>query len=103
SASPGSPGAEELSNEADFERPSTDPPFADFLDRRCPVFGSHRNLSLVRRPLVATGTRPIVKHCTARKREVTGVTVTVHSIARPLALPGPWPTCYSAAISDSSA
>src|ERR1700722_583352 len=49
-------------NEASFERTTTDPSFADFLDRRSSVLGRHRNLSLVRRPLVATRTGPTLKN-----------------------------------------
>jgi hypothetical protein len=48
-------------NEACIRRPATDPSFADILDRSCAVLGGHRNLSLVRRPLLATSTTPTLK------------------------------------------
>jgi hypothetical protein len=40
---------------------TTDPPFTDFLGRLGSVLGGHRNLPLVGRPLVATGTSPTMK------------------------------------------
>jgi hypothetical protein len=51
---------DEVIDEASFERPTTDPSFADFLDRHSSVLGGRRNLPLVRRPRVATGTDPMM-------------------------------------------
>jgi hypothetical protein len=56
-----SPAPTRSSNEASFERPATDPSFADLLDRYSSVLSGHRNLPLVRRPLVATGTGPTIR------------------------------------------